>query len=107
MIYLRVLLVLASTAGAVSPVPGFRPPSIPLISQSPLVSVWTSEDSLNGGGTRFWNGSPNTMVAMCRVADETYLLMGDTASIDGMVAMAIQKSATGEWCTWQSLEGFC
>lgn len=53
-------LVAALAGGA----PRFRPPSVPLLSQSPLVNVWSSFDSLYGGPTRFWNGAPNEMVAL-------------------------------------------
>ena len=82
----------ATAASAIGPVPGFRPPSIPLITQSPLVSVWSSHDTLNGGGTRFWNGDDNIMVAMARVDGAAFLLMGDAGSVGG--AVEIQMATT-------------
>ena len=57
--------------------------------------MWSSHDTLNGGGTRFWNGNDNIMVAMARVDGTAFLLMGDAGSVSGAVDMATQKSATG------------
>ena len=78
---MRVLAALCGVSAALSaaPIPGFRPPSIPLFSQSPLVNVWSSTDSLASSSPVHWTGTPLDMFAAVRVDGAAYLLMGDAS----------------------------
>ena len=91
---MRVLAVLCGVSAALSaaPIAGFRPPSIPLFSQSPLVNVWTSSDSLAGSSPEHWTGTPLDMFAAVRVDGAAYLLMGDAtrAGVEPAPAPATQ-----------------
>ena len=94
------LLALAAAAAALplaalaaSPVPGFRPPAVPLFTQSPLINVWSRADVLNGAVPSHWTGNAIDMAAMARVDGTAYLLMGD-ASASGAPRAATQLSVT-------------
>jgi hypothetical protein len=69
------LLAAASTLGD-SPVPGFRPPAVPLISQSPLINVFSMGDLLNGDAPQQWTHNSVDMFAAATVDGTPYLLMG-------------------------------
>jgi hypothetical protein len=50
MFFKSIALALAVVAtNASSPLPNFRPPAVPLLTQSPLVNVWSRTDTLNQG----------------------------------------------------------
>jgi hypothetical protein len=78
---------------AAAPIPGFRPPSIPLFSQSPLVNVWSSSDSLAGSSPVHWTGTELDMFAAIRVDGVAYQLMGDAsrAGVTPAPALASQQ----------------
>lgn len=84
------LLVLAHAS---SPIPGFRPPAVPLLTQSPLVNVWSRFDTLNGGVPSHWTGNPIDLYAAARVDGNAFLLMGDS-SAKGAPTPATQLSVT-------------
>ena len=73
-------LQLASLAAAASPTPGFRPPAVPLFTQSPIFNVWSRADSLNGAVPSHWTGHAIEAAAMVRVDGKAFLLMGDAAA---------------------------
>lgn len=70
------LMAAAAVTNAVAPIPGFRPPSVPLISQSPLINSWSNYDNLNDGPVTDWTGWNQDLVAMARVDGAAYVLMG-------------------------------
>ena len=73
------LTIAALSAGASlasSPVPGFRPPAVPLISQSPLVNVFSMADALNADVPRQWTQGAVDLFAAVAVDGVAYLLMG-------------------------------
>ena len=78
---------------AASPVPGFRPPAVPLFTQSPLINVWSTADALNGAVPTHWTGNAIEMAAMARVDGAPFLLMGD-ASASGAPPAATQLSVS-------------
>lgn len=66
----------ASVALAASPIPGFRPPSVPLFMQSPLVNVWSPADHLYDTSPTQWTGLNQDFFSAIRVDGVPYLLMG-------------------------------
>lgn len=92
MLLLPALGMLSAAAVSGPPITGFRPPSVPLILQSPLVNIWSNSDTLNGAATTQWSGTSVDMTAMAKVGAETYLLMGDPGGWNGKVA-----TQTGLW----------
>jgi hypothetical protein len=53
-----------------------RPPSVPLLLQSPEINVWSGTDTLQASVPTRWEGSPADWVAMARVDGQSFLLMG-------------------------------
>ncbi len=53
-----------------------RPPATPLITVDPYFSVWSTTDTLNGGVTCHWTGSPNTLDGTVTVNGTEYVFMG-------------------------------
>ena len=53
-----------------------RPPSVPLLLQSPEINVWSNSDSLQSSIPTRWEGSAADWVAIARVNDQSFLLMG-------------------------------
>lgn len=74
---LAALLSLAAGAVATSPIPGFRPPSVPLISQSPLINVFSPFDTLNEGDVTHWTGPSMDWMSGVYVDSTFYLIMGN------------------------------
>ena len=70
------LPVFAAVTALGSPVPGFRPPAVPLLSQSPLVNVFSMGDLLNGDAPQQWTHNSVDMFAAVAVDGSSYLLMG-------------------------------
>ena len=74
---LVVLSLVAEGVRGASPISGFRPPSTPILSQSPLINVFSPYDSLNDGDVTHWTGSSMDMFSGVRVDGQFYLLMGN------------------------------
>ena len=75
---LRVLAFAAlfSSALCASPIPGFRPPAVPILSQSPLVNAFSMADTLNSADVDQWTHNTHDMVSGVRVDGSFFLLMG-------------------------------
>lgn len=81
-----------SFAAAAAPVPGFRPPAIPLWSQSPLINVWSNTDQLNQAPPTHWTGASLDFFAGVRVDSAFFLLMGSPSQTWGTLTPAVQTS---------------
>jgi hypothetical protein len=53
-----------------------RPPSVPLLLQSPEINVWSNSDTLQSSLPTRWEGSAADWVVIARVNDQSFLLMG-------------------------------
>ncbi|MFT3788960.1 MAG: DUF4965 domain-containing protein [Tepidisphaeraceae bacterium] len=57
----------------------FRPPSVPLVVNSPYLNVWSNADKLTDTSTKEWHGRTQSLVSLVRVDGVTYRLMGTTS----------------------------
>ena len=90
----------ASAVSAISPVPGFRPPAVPLFLQSPEINVWSRFDNLYDGTTSQWAGADLDFFAAARVDGASYLLMGNpTPSWTKTALTPAKQSSVTVWAT--------
>jgi hypothetical protein len=61
-------------------VPGFRPPSVPLIVFSPSSSIWSPFDSLTDGWPTHWTGTVMALQGLIRIDGNSFCFMGDCKS---------------------------
>ena len=54
----------------------FRPPSVPLVTYNPFLSIWSDADHLNDGNTKHWTRHDHSLVSLIRIDGKTYRLMG-------------------------------
>jgi hypothetical protein len=74
---MKILLIVVLTSCAMVSARGsLRPPSVPLLLQSPEINVWSNSDTLQSSIPSRWEGSPADWVAIARVKGESFLLMG-------------------------------
>jgi hypothetical protein len=64
-----------NAADSNAPTP-LRPPSVPLITNDPFLSIWSPCDHLYDGTTQHWTHHDQALVSLIRIDDKTYRLMG-------------------------------
>jgi hypothetical protein len=75
LVFLIFIPFLSLNAGSGQNTP-FRPPAIPLVIHDPYFSIWSMTDCLSDDWTRHWTGKPQALMAMARIDDKTFRLMG-------------------------------
>jgi hypothetical protein len=55
----------------------FRPPSVPLVTFDPYLSIWSAADHLTDRPTQHWTGKAHSLVSLIRVDGTAYRLMGN------------------------------
>jgi hypothetical protein len=58
----------------------FRPPSVPLITSDPYLSIWSESVNLTDTNTVSWTGQQQALVSLIRIDGVSYRLMGDDPS---------------------------
>jgi len=73
----------------------FRPPSVPLVTVDPYLSIWSDSTNLTDDVTRHWTGAPNALVSLIRIDGVSYRLMGnDPSSMPAMPQVNLQVLPT-------------
>ena len=57
-------------------VPGFRPPSIPIVVLTPTISMWVNSDRLTDAFIQHWAGTTMAMVGLVRVDGSAFRFLG-------------------------------
>ena len=55
----------------------FRPPSVPLVTYNPFLSIWSDGDHLTDVNTKHWTRHDHALVSLIRIDGKTYRLMGE------------------------------
>jgi hypothetical protein len=54
----------------------FRPPSVPLVTFDPYLSIWSAADHLNDRPTQHWTARQHSLVSLARIDGKVFRLMG-------------------------------
>ena len=60
----------------------FRPPSVPLVVNSPYLSVWSDATNATDDVTREWDGTAQPIVSLVRIDGVTSRLLGETVAAE-------------------------
>jgi Domain of unknown function (DUF4965)/Domain of unknown function (DUF5127)/Domain of unknown function (DUF1793)/Domain of unknown function (DUF4964) len=89
------LAVLSIFGGMQSLAQNFRPPSVPLVTFDPYLSIWSAADHLTDRPTQHWTRRQQSLVSLIRVDGATYRLMGNKpASIPALPQTGLQVTPT-------------
>jgi hypothetical protein len=80
-----------ATRGAVTPL---RPPAIPLAIHDPSFSLWAMGDTLTGGPTRHWSGTPQPLTGLVRVDGATYRFLGSDRAYPALPQVSLTVTPT-------------
>ncbi|HEY3863948.1 MAG TPA: DUF4965 domain-containing protein [Verrucomicrobiae bacterium] len=73
----------------------FRPPSVPLVTFDPYLSIWSAADHLTDKATQHWTKRTQPLDSLIRVDGETFRLMGrDPDSVPAMPQTSLQVTPT-------------
>ena len=77
---MKALNLLLLAAALLGPFPAsaqpFRPPSVPLVTFDPYLSIWSPADHLNDRPTQHWTRREQSLVSLLRVDGQVFRLMG-------------------------------
>ena len=73
----------------------FRPPSVPLVTFDPYLSIWSAANRLTDRPTQHWTQRPHSLVSLIRVDGAAYRLMGnEPMSIPALPQTGLQVTPT-------------
>src|SRR5580704_3605131 len=93
----RFILTLAIAVSGVLQVSAeqFRPPSVPLVTFDPYLSIWSAADHLTDRPTQHWTGRHHSLVSLIRVDGSSYRLMGsEPSSLPALPQTALKVTPT-------------
>jgi hypothetical protein len=72
-----------------------RPPTVPLVTFNPFLSIWSEADRLTDDTTRHWTRHAHPLVSLIRVDGQTYRLMGnEPKSLPAMRQVGLEVTPT-------------
>jgi hypothetical protein len=71
-----------------------RPPAIPLAIHDPSFSLWAMGDTLTGGPTRHWSGTPQPLTGLLRVDGATYRFLGSDRAYPALPQVSLTVTPT-------------
>jgi hypothetical protein len=73
----------------------FRPPSVPLVTFDPYLSIWSAADHLTDKATQHWTKRHHSLDSLIRVDGAAYRLMGnEPESVSAMPQTSLQVTPT-------------
>jgi hypothetical protein len=73
----------------------FRPPSVPLVTFDPYLSIWSAADHLTGKPTQHWTAREQSLVSLIRVDGQVFRLMGiDPKDAPALPQVGLQVTPT-------------
>src|SRR5580658_9114619 len=73
----------------------FRPPSVPLVTFDPYLSIWSDADRSTDRATQHWTKRPHSLVSLIRVDGAAYRLMGnEPESVPALPQTGLQVTPT-------------
>jgi hypothetical protein len=73
----------------------FRPPSVPLVTFDPYLSIWSAADRLTDRPTQHWTKRQHSLVSLIRVDGDVYRLMGnEPESAPALLQAGLQVTPT-------------
>jgi len=78
-----------------SNLPPFRPPSVPLVTYNPFLSIWSQADKLTDANTQHWTTKDHPLVSLIRIDGSPYRLMGsEPADMRAFPQKSVEVTAT-------------
>jgi hypothetical protein len=71
------LLISCGSFQATAAATSFRPPSVPLVTFDPFLSIWSPADRLTDHATQHWTRREHSLVSLIRVDGQVFRLMGN------------------------------
>src|SRR3984957_17543804 len=73
----------------------FRPPSVPLVTFDPYLSIWSAADHLTDRPTQHWTGRHHSLVSLMRVEGPAFRIMGaEPADTPALPQVGLQVTPT-------------
>jgi hypothetical protein len=93
----RLFILLAAGFVGIAQVHGqnFRPPSVPLVTFDPYLSIWSAADRLTDRPTQHWTRRENSLVSLVRIDGQTFRIMGlDPAETPALPQVGLKVTPT-------------
>jgi hypothetical protein len=81
----------------------FRPPSVPLVTFDPYLSIWSAADHLTDRATQHWTAKHHSLASLIRIDGAAYRLMGnEPESVPALPQTDLQVTPTSTIYSFQN-----